>query len=1132
MIIKIDLKIIFNILYKGLFMSKDYKFQALSWIEKTNVSYEFDANTEEEKELKRHVVEITGRDEENKTVFLMVEDYNPYFYIKKPDYWNSGDIRKYISHIKNNLSKKILYGFINYEIIENYHDFVGFTNNSVNTFIKLIFKNMNAYYSFRKYIKETLNYEEYILKKGYEIKIYESKIKAFLNFIHEKNLKTCGWLNVKNYKKIKNKSEKTINDINIVCNFDDVEFHEETKMSKFIILSFDIETYNPHGLFPKASNDEDCITQIGSVFTYYGETEPFLCNIITLNGCKRIKGLENVEIKECSTEKKVLLEWTKLIKRINPDIIVGYNINNFDLKYMHDRAQKLNILNEFSMLDRHINQISKYIDGTSKSGSSKAFGDNELYYYEFEGRTLIDLFSYAKRNIPLPCYKLDFVASVYIREKIIKYENFENECIITTNSIYGLKEDQYINISYFDGLTDNTHTQKYKIIEMNEINEKEKTIKINGNIPLDLLNFKKLAWCHAKDDLSAQDMFKLFKESDEGRGIIAKYCIMDCILVLKLLEKLQVLNNNIGMANVCYVPLTYIFMRGQSIKAHSLISKFCKDEKHLIPDIDPPEDYGKDDAEKEKYEGAIVFDPKEIKLYNEEPVVVLDFGSLYPSTAICYNISHETLVLDKKYENLDNYIYHEIKFEVNGIEEKWKYAEPKDGKKGIIPRILDGLLKKRKAVKKEMETCTDPFLYKILDGLQNAYKVTANSIYGLLGAVVSPVYLAPLAPSITAGGRGMLEYARTFINDPFNKLVNLSFDDDNKKYKSFSKKYFKKYPEYKFVSENYKNKKEFIKYFRKKTREIVNFDKNKDIKVNPDVIYGDTDSVFFVINYNKKIEKKLMTSINFGKLAGETICKTLPEPEKMVYEKTMFPFIILAKKKYVGNLYEDDDTKFYQKNMGIVLKRRDNAKIVKVAVGGIVDYMLNKNNNKKAIDYIRTILKNILRDVYPIDYFVISKTLKKTYKNRKGIAHACLADRITERDPGNKPNVNDRIEYLYYITKTKSKLQGDKIEDPNFLIQNNLKIDYIHYIKNQIEKPALQFLKLISKNPEKIFKNYVDSESRRRKGQKPIVLYFNNTDNDEVNEDEEENIKDTSDSISFNDDEIKTIKKKNFSIYI
>lgn len=48
---------------------------------------------------------------------------------------------------------------------------------------------------------------------------------------------------------------------------------------------------------------------------------------------------------------------------------------------------------------------------------------------------------------------------------------------------------------------------------------------------------------------------------------------MDCVLVTKLMEKLQVLNNNIGMANVCNVPLNYIFMRGQGVKIFSLVSK-------------------------------------------------------------------------------------------------------------------------------------------------------------------------------------------------------------------------------------------------------------------------------------------------------------------------------------------------------------------------------------------------------------------------------------------------------------------------------------------------------------------------------------------------------------------------------
>jgi len=1113
-------------------MNENLILQTFDWKESNDTITEYDDGNEIE--IQKYVIKTYGRTEDNKSVYLKINNYKPYFYIKKPDYWNNDNIKLYINYIKNEVNERVLNEFYKYEI-EEHCDLIGFTNYKKFEFIKLSFLSMRAFYAFKKIIKGKINNKR-ILKKDYKIQIYESKIKPFLDFIHEKDLKTCGWLKVLKYKKIKG-NELTYCDINIHCDYNDIINNEETKMTKQIIASFDIECYSESGLFPSASNDNDYITQIGTVFCYYGETEPFYSNIITLEGCEKIKGMENVDINSYDTERKVLKAWTKLIQKMDPDYIVGFNINGFDFRYMHDRAEKLNILSDFSLLDRNKKQKSKYMDGSDKKnkmGSSKAFGDNELYYFDFDGRVLIDVFTNIKRNIALECYKLDFIASTYIKEKIIDYNNDNDTCKIKTNSIYGISEDQYITVSYFDGLTTNTHNQKYQITKIEDISEKEKVITVNGIIPEDIRQFKKLCWCHAKDDVSAKDMFRLQKGNDYDRGIIAKYCIMDCILVIKIMDKLQILNNNIGMANVCFVPLSYIFMRGQSIKGQSLLSKVCKTENHLIPDIEPPENYGNEE-DKDKYEGAIVFTPKFVKLY-KTPVIVLDYSSLYPSTAICYNISHETLILDKKYMDLEEYKYNKINFDVNGKEQVWYYAERKDGTKGIIPRILDGLLKKRKSVKKEMESCKDPFLAKILDGLQLAYKMTANSIYGLLGAKVSPIYLAPLAPSITAGGRGMLKYARQFINKPFNQLLNLCLSNQKKEYKKFAKEYFEKFPEHRFEGNNrYNNKKEFIKYFRKRVGEIVeHIDDKENLKVNPDVVYGDTDSVFFVMNYNMEISDLLMTSINFGQLSGETICKTLPEPEKMVYEKTMFRFIQLAKKKYVGNLYEDNDKDYFQKNMGIVLKRRDNAKIVKIVVGGIVDHMLNKNENSEIIKYVRTVLKNILRGKYPIEYFIISKTLKKNYKNRSSIAHAVLADRIAKRDPGNKPQVNDRIQYVYFISNKKTKLQGDKIEDPKYLLDNNLELDYLYYITNQIEKPALQFLELIVENPKTIFKNAIDSETKRRKGQTSIDKLMSKYENNENNEidDNEEDIENSlnSDTLSFNDEDIKTVKNKKFTI--
>ena len=69
------------------------------------------------------------------------------------------------------------------------------------------------------------------------------------------------------------------------------------------------------------------------------------------------------------------------------------------------------------------------------------------------------------------------------------------------------------------------------------------------------------------------------------------------------------------------------------------------------------------------------------------------------------------------------------------------------------------------------------------------------------------------------------------------------------------------------------------------------------------------------------------------------------------------------------------------------------------------------------------------------------------------------------RDPGNKPSSNDRIPYAYINVKGKVDKQGDRIEHPDFIRENNLKPDYLFYITNQIMKPVVQIYSL---NVEKL----------------------------------------------------------------
>ena len=160
-------------------------------------------------------------------------------------------------------------------------------------------------------------------------------------------------------------------------------------------------------------------------------------------------------------------------------------------------------------------------------------------------------------------------------------------------------------------------------------------------------------------------------------------------------------------------------------------------------------------------------------------------------------------------------------------------------------------------------------------------------------------------------------------------------------------------------------------------------------------------------------------------------------------------------------LYEHDPEKCKRKEMGLVLKRRDNAPIVKDIYGGIIDILMKKQNIEEAIDFLKTSLQHILDEKYTMDKLIITKSLRSGYKNPKSIAHKVLADRITLRDPGNKPSSGDRIPFVYIHNNDKKALQGDKIETPTYIKEQNLKIDYSFYITNQIMKPVQQVFALV-----------------------------------------------------------------------
>ena len=889
-----------------------------------------------------------------------------------------------------------------------------------------------------------------------------------------------------------NKTIENSSKLNILCNYviddeyDTINDNVNKKKSTIIkdmciceyMLSNSIEKSEKSSMLlaifkkylPRVKGDK--VTFIGSTFRRYGEDKPYLNHIIVLGGCSKITEIDNCVVESCETEEKVLLAWTNIIRQECPQFILGYNIFGFDYPFMVDRASENNCDNTFL----NMSYINDKLCEIKESSIVLASGQHDLKYIDIPGIVQVDLYNYFRRDFNLDSYKLDYVSGYFISGSIKKVDlNYSsNETIIETQNTVGLELNSYIHIEesghsseyYKDGA-------KFKIVFLDKENN---VFHIEGLETPD--SNKYLKWCLAKDDVGPKDIFRLSKGSDDDRAVVAKYCIQDCNLVHELFKKIDIMTGFIEMAKICSVPISFLVLRGQGIKLTSFISKKCMEKNTLMPTIQKKSN---DDG----YEGAIVLEPK-CNLYMDDPVACVDYSSLYPSSMISENLCHSSKVWTKEYnlenkiieetgetndegeyiyDNLDGYKYVDVTYDTFKYVRKTPSAAATKVKKGykicrfaqypngkaVMPSVLEELLASRKATKKQAAKEKDPFMKNILDKRQLSIKLTANSLYGGTGAKTSSFYEKDVAASTTATGRKLLIYAQRIIEEVYGDTICVS------------KKYGK-------------------------------------VRSKAKYIYGDTDSVFFCFYFEEldgtpiKNKKALELTIELAQEAGEIATKFLKKPHDLEYEKTFMPFCLLSKKRYVGMLYELDPEKCKRKSMGIVLKRRDNAPIVKDVYGGIIDILMKEQSITKSIDFLKTMLQTIVDGKIPIEKLIITKSLRGNYKNPLQIAHKVLADRMGERDAGNRPGPGDRIPFAYFVNKDKNCLQGDKIETPTFIKENNLTLDYSHYITNQIMKPVQQIYALVlDKLP-----SFAEKPLKQRRFNKELDSYRNTMEPDKA----------------------------------
>ncbi|KAL4466727.1 hypothetical protein ABPG74_010324 [Tetrahymena malaccensis] len=525
-----------------------------------------------------------------------------------------------------------------------------------------------------------------------------------------------------------------------------------------------------------------------------------------------------------------------------------------------------------------------------------------------------------------------------------------------------------------------------------------------------------------KEDVHHTQISGLQKGDAETRKRLAVYCLKDAQLPLKLMQKLMCIYNYTEMARVTGVPINFLFTRGQQIKVASQLYRRTKLLNLYIPTE-------RSQGQGDKYEGAFVLQPK--KGFYDKPIATLDFASLYPSIMMAHNLCYSTLISKNVAMgmNKDDYT----------LTPHGDYFAKPHVRQGILPDILKELLAARKKAKNELAKETDPLRKAVLDGRQLALKISANSVYGFTGAQVGQLPCLEISSSVTSFGRQMIEATRDFVLIHYNKQNGYNYDSD--------------------------------------------------------VIYGDTDSVMVKFGCDT-IEE----AMKYGKEAADLISKKLfINPIKLEFEKVYYPYLLISKKRYAGCFYTRPDKYDKIDTKGMENVRRDNCQFIREMMNTCLKYILVEHKQdgiQRSIQFIKGCISDLYQNKVDISKLVITKSLTKksadddegeedgknkgSGNNNKGKqepaanqykgkqAHVELAKKMAKRDPGSAPCIGDRIPYVI-VAGTKAAKNYEKVEDPIYVLENDIPLDYEYYIEKQIKNPITRIYCHIIDNVDSLF---------------------------------------------------------------
>ena len=1093
----------------------------------------------EDNEEELYHIYMYGRTEDDKSV-LLITHFRPYFFVllngAHIDVFKS-QITKAMGDMKDQLQSVTM--------VER-EKFFGFTNHEKFKFARLVFSSSKAHKRAQYIVKNKLS------KTTQKYDIYEGNIDPMLRFFHIQEIKTAGWVEVKNYKKVNDPISSC--DYEITAKWKEILPNDNEVIAPIRIASFDIETQSADGGFPDPDDKRCYVAQISTVILRYGEKDPYLKHLISYGSCDPIDGATV----ECyDNEADVLDAWAKLIRREDVDIIVGYNIWMFDFWFMNVRALMCGAT-DFFYLSKLNEETSEMYEAQFSSG---AYGDSDFKMLPTKGRLQLDLHVYIKREHKLSSFKLDNVAKHFLNDQKV---DMEYKLLFQKLKESSSTRKEVAEYCIYDSVLPLRLIQKLVIIPnmlemakatwvpLGYLIERGQGIKV----------FSQLAYRTRQRGMliitlkNGESMFET--GTFEGATVLDAKVGAYMAHPITGLDFASLYPSIIRAENFCYNTLVIEdkYKNLPGIK-YNIVNGYhwVQNEEGVIPEMCRRLKENRSKAKKDMAAAKKAGDMDMYAVYNGKQLAFkVSMNSIYgfPGASVgflpCKPLSECTTFVGRgmiehtKKKVLEWYPGSDVVYGDSVTEDspviikkngKMMVVEIKDLAKTYIKRD-DG---KEYGNISFMEVWTEKGWSKIKRVIRHKTSKRIFRVTTKCGCIdvtedhslifenmkeATPMSVLPGEYLLTTNFPEGADTKKLFVqekNVAYSKLrameyclaikslgFNYTIEHDNQSYIIHTQK-----------TPMYFNNIVVDKILLPKTTQYV-YDletENHHFHVGPgDIVVHNTDSVMVQFNTGDLVGKDaIKKSFELGEEAAERITKTFKEPNELEMEKVYYPYILCSKKRYAGLMYTEPDKPDYIDAKGIQLVRRDNPPFVKDISTQVLNEIMYNLDPIEAQRLVTDCAKNLLNNRIPIDQMVISKSLKRiAYDYTKGQStknkverqkfnllhdyasanqpHIHVAIKQEERLKGSGPKSGDRVPYVFVETKNPKDLQYLKAEDPVYAVKHKLKPDVVYYLNHSLISPMESLFKMFMDDPADLFIEPLQDYQKRKNKMVDIFEYI------------------------------------------